>query len=120
MYKITYDQNKNRIYGNLEGFLKLDDVQAYSKELKSAIDKTKPGFTALFDNRGLKTHTPEVMEHIKEGKEYAIKKGLSKSAIVMDSAILKMQVKREVQNMSEAGSEQFFGSVEEGEAFLNK
>jgi len=120
MYKVTYDRKKNRVYGILEGFMKLDEVKVYTIELIKALDQTKPGFTAIFDNSKLKVLPQECMEEMKKGKDYAIKKGLTKSAIIMDSAMLKLQVKRNLGKMDKDNKEEYFDSMDAAEAFLDR
>ncbi len=119
MYKIYYDNKKNRIYGVLEGLMNFNEARDYIKALKCEIDKATVGFTALFDNRNLDILPEECSEIIKGVKEYAASKGLAKSAIVVQSAIQKMHLKRIFGNIAIGRPEVCFSTVEEAEIFLD-
>lgn len=119
MYKVSYDTSKNRIYGELEGFLALDEAKKYNSELMALIGKARPGFTAIFDIANLKVLPQEVTDEISSGKKYAVEKGLKKSALIMNSAILKMQVNRVLKNIGES-EEGYFDSLSDAEEFLNR
>lgn len=119
MYKINYDVAKNRLNGVLQGFLTEEEAKKYNAELKKAVDQAKSGFTAMFDLRELKVLPPEAMEVITEGKKYAARKGLKKSAMVVSSAILKMQANRSLKDIGE-GEEVYFDSLIDAENFLSK
>lgn len=118
MYKVNYDRSKNRIYGLLEGYMKIEEAQKYTAELKKAVDMASGGFTVLFDVINLMVLPREVSDEIATGKEYAVAKGLKKSALVMSSAILKLQVDRVFKKIGES-EERYFDSISSAEEFLN-
>ncbi|MTI48385.1 hypothetical protein [Sporosalibacterium faouarense] len=118
MYNVTYDRSKNRIKGVVSGFMKVDEVSKYNDELKKVIDQAKSNFTALFDISEFKPATQEVAKVLAEGKDYAVKKGLRKSALVATSAIVKMQSKRNFKDVGDS-PEEYFASIEKAEEFLD-
>lgn len=119
MYKLNYDGSKNRIYGTLEGFIKVEEAKQYTDELKKCIDGAKPGFTAIFNVAGIMVLSQDVTDIIAEGKKYAASKGLAKSALIMNSAILKMQVNRTMKDIGNS-QEGYFDSVSQAEEFLDQ
>ena len=115
MYNVKYDAAKNRIYALLEGTSNLDEIKKYNADFIRAIDQAKPGFTYLCDISKRGVELPECVKELEVGKNYSIKKGISKFAFVIDGAILKMQLKRAY------GENQttMFATKEEAEKYLD-
>lgn len=120
MYKVNYDMSKNRIYAELGGFLKDEELKDYKSELIKAVDQAKPNFTALFDVRSLKPLPEECNQILEDAKSYAVNNGLKKSAAVLNSVVLKLQGTRKFKNMAKDKPEEYFSTTEEAESFLNK
>lgn len=114
MYKVSYDNQKNRIYVTITGSLELNEVDNYSKEFKAAVDRAKPGFTVCVDNTNASLNSPEVNEKLTECRDYSVQKGLKNAAMVVNSAIFKMQMKR---LFNELGN--VFPTMEEADKFLD-
>ena len=114
MYKITYNNSKNRIYVTVEGSLTIEEVPQYIKEFMATVDKTKPGFTVCVDNTKAKLNTPEVAEKLIEARDYSVSKGLRNSAMVVDGVTFKMQMKRLFKDLGNV-----FESLEDADKFLD-
>jgi len=114
MYKITFDNAKNRVYVTVQGSLTIEEVPQYLKDFKAAVDKTKPGFTVCVDNTKAKLNTPEVAERLIEARDYSISKGLKNSAMVVDGVTFKMQMKRLFKDLGNV-----FETMEEADKFLD-
>lgn len=121
MYSIKYDENKNRIYTKLEGFIKKDEAEAYMKDGFRMHKQVKPGFTFLVDIRDLKTLPQESLEYIQKTREDGVKNGAKLGATIISETdnILKNQTQRTAKKVN-GFEEIYFTSIEEAEAFLNK
>lgn len=115
LYSIKFDSVKNRIYTVLEGSSNLEEVKKCNMEFMKAVDNAKSGFTYLCDISKRGVELPECIEELENAKNYAIQKGLSRVAFIVDGAILKMQLKRAY------GENQttMFVSKEEAERYLD-
>lgn len=117
MYIIKADTSINRLYITVEGTIENSEVEVYTNTLKKNVNMLKPGFTALLDLRKAKVFGQEEMKSIQGTKEVAVAGGLSKSAMLVESAVLKMQMNR---NFKEVGPQDMaFTEYDEAEAFLN-
>lgn len=114
MYKINYDISKNRIYVTVTGSLGVSEIDNYNKDFRNAVDKCKPGFTVCVDNTNASLNTPEVSEKLVVSRSYSIKKGLRNAAMVVNSAIFKMQMKRLFEELGNV-----YPSIEEADKFLD-
>lgn len=114
MYKIVYNAARNRIYVTIEGSLKMEEMDQYAKEFYSAVDKAKPGHTVCVDNTNAGVNTPEVSAKLEETRVYSASKGLKNAAMVVSSAIFKMQMKRLFKDLGNV-----FDSIEAADKFLD-
>lgn len=114
MYKVNYDNLKNRIYVTVTGSLELSEIGSYTKDYKAVVDRTKPGFTVCVDNTNASLNTPEVNEKLMDTRNYSVQKGLKNAAMVVSSSIFKMQMKR---IFNELGN--VFSTKEEADKFLD-
>ena len=119
LYEIKVDDDKNRLYLAVKGFWKSPaQVPEYVADIKTAIDKLKPGFTILTDLRTMKPPTTDVGQLHVEAQKALVESGLSKTAEVVGQAILlEMQLKKYAQTSSMSKAE--FESIEEAEAWLD-
>jgi hypothetical protein len=119
MYKVNYDVTNNRIYSGLEGCLTTAEAKKCMTELKTHINKARPGFTAIFDVADVNVLSQDVTEIIAKGKRYAAAKGLEKSALVINSSILKMEGNRSLKDIS-MSRHGYFDSIVKAEEFVSK
>lgn len=114
MYKVKYDSAKNRIYVTVEGALSLGEIPQYTKEFKAEVDNAKKGFTVCVDNTKAAINSPEVSEQLTVSRDYAVEKGLRNSAMVVNSATFKMQMKRMFKELGNV-----FETVADADKFLD-
>jgi hypothetical protein len=114
MYKITYENAKNRVYVMVEGSLTINEIPQYNADFKAAVDKAKTGFTVCVDNTNAGVNTPEVNEKLVISRDYAMSKGLRNSAMIVNSAVFKMQMKRVFKELGNV-----FENIAEADKFLD-
>lgn len=118
MYAIKTDKQKNRLYIMVDGTIAINSIDAYNEEIRKAVSSLKAGFTALLDLRKTSVFDQESMKQLQGTKDIAVKAGLKKSAMVVESATLKMQMNR---NYKEVGpQDKAFNEVDEAESFLDE
>jgi hypothetical protein len=120
MYTIKYDLKKNRLFVTLVGTMQKEEVPQYNADMKKNVGMLKSGFTVLLDLTEAQIFTQEAisLESLVETKEIAVAAGMSKSAMVVASPTLKMQVVRNFKNIGV--KDEPFGTYEEAEAYLDK
>lgn len=118
MYTIKADTSKNRLYITIDGTITKEELSTYTATLKENTGMLKSGFTALLDLRKASVFDQETMKELQNTKEIAVKAGLSKSAMVVESPTLKMQMNR---NFKDVGpQDRAFNDVAEAEKFLEE
>lgn len=118
MYEIKADKQKNRMYIMVDGTIAVNSVDAYQADMKKAVASLKSGFTALLDLRKTSVFDQESMKQLQGTKDIAVQAGLKKSAMVVESATLKMQMNR---NFKEVGpQDKAFNDINEAESFLDE
>lgn len=120
MYSVNADTRKNRLTITLNGTIEETEVKQYNSDVKKQVSLLRPGFTSLLDLREAHIFTQSMvgLDTFTETKEIAVKAGLSKSAMVVNSPTLKMQISRifkEVGTKDEA-----FQTIEDAEKFLDE
>ena len=119
MYQLNYDAAKNRFYMKAIGVVKLEEAVNLRQDMTNLIQKqAKPGFTVLVDMREGGAMPPDSMIEINKIREYGVKMGLRKSALISSSKIVEIQVKRTTQQV-ENYQQPVFASQEEAEAYLD-
>lgn len=117
MYNVKADTLKNRLYITVDGTIESSEVEVYKSNVKKCVSMLKSGFTAFMDLRKAEVFDQESMAQLQGTKEIAVAAGLSKSAMVVESPILKMQMNR---NFKDVGpQDKAFNSIEEAEKFLD-
>lgn len=118
MYEVKTNALKNRLYITVEGAMVKDEVETYKSAVRKNIEKLKPGFTVAIDLRKTSVVDQDTVVQMQEIKKIAVAAGLSKSAIVVESAILKMQTNR---NFKDVGpQDKAFSDLSEAEKFLDE
>lgn len=118
MFKIDYNLSKNRIYVILEGHT-TEEVEAYVREMKRTVDRANSECTICFDVTKHSVNTPESLEKLKELKDYTEKKGYKKSAMILSSAVYKMQARRAYGQAAGNDKDGVFETLAEAEKFLD-
>ncbi len=117
MFDVKANTLKNRLYISIEGTVAGNEVENYKSGIKKNVAMLKPGFTALMDLRKCAVFDQEVMNQLQGAKEIAVGGGLTRSAMVVESAVLKMQMNR---NFKDVGpQDKAFTELDEAEQFLN-
>ncbi len=114
MYTIEYNRAKNRIYVSVEGALQLEEMAEYNKKFNAAVDNAKAGFTVCVDNTKASINSAEVSEKLDISKAYAAEHGMRNAAMVLNSTVFKMQMKRLFKELGNV-----FESKEAADAFLD-
>lgn len=118
MYEISADIRKNRLTICLDGTISTKSVEKYIASFREAILALKPGFTALLDLRRASVFERETIKELHDPKLIAVKAGLRKSAMVLSSPALKMQMNR---NYGEIGiKDEAFTDIEEAVKYLDE
>lgn len=117
MFVITPEPDKQLIRATLFGFWTIETARQFDAEMKSHIKQLliqKPWFDFLVDLREVKPVAPEVNEFNRRVMADQISMGLRKSANIVSSTLLGMQLRRV------AGDERFqtFSSEEDALAWL--
>lgn len=94
MFEINADIEKNRLIIYIDGTISIHSVEKYNKAMKEAIAALKPGFTALLDLQKALVFDMETIKQYQNSKYIAVSSGLKKSAMVIKSQVLKMQMNR--------------------------
>lgn len=118
MYEVKTNALKNRLYISVDGAMVKNEVELYKSTVKKNVQMLKPGFTVAIDLRKTSVVDQETLLQMQEIKKIAVSAGLSKSAVVMDSAILKMQTSRSFKDVGP--QDKPFTSLEEAEKFLDE
>lgn len=89
MYKI---EKKNYGYKiTFEGLLQEEEVKEWVEKSKKVLDSAPPSFGVLVDMRLMDPLPPELQKYIEEGQRLYKEKGMSRSVVVLRSAVTKMQ-----------------------------
>lgn len=76
------------------GQVSKDEVVSWVEESKAALENAPESFGVLVDMQGLQPVEPEVKALMEEGQKLYKMKGLTRSAVAVDSATLAFQFKR--------------------------
>jgi hypothetical protein len=117
-YDIYIDKSKNRLYYTVKGYWEdVSLVPENRNDLAKASAKLTEGFDILSDLTDMKPPPTEVAELHMKMQKMLIEKGLSKTAEVMDHAVLKIALQRYARESKM--DVQAFGSVGEAEVWLD-
>ncbi len=95
MYKIEVDKSRNIVIETPMGLWKSEDVERFHKDYEAKVMPQLAGakqWAILSDLRNYKTSN--VVAELKNHVQWKTERGLHRAAIVVDSAINKMQMKR--------------------------
>lgn len=90
-------QIDERPYGfkvTFQGFMQGDDVARFNQEMKRVADRQSGDFGVLVDLRETRTFPPEAQMGLMEIIGYCREKGMNRNAVVVNSAITKIQANR--------------------------
>lgn len=118
MYEVKTNALKNRLHISVEGAMKKNEVEVYKSTVKKNVEMLKSGFTVLIDLRKTSVVDQETLRQMQETKKIAVAAGLSRSAVVVESAILKMQINRSFKDVGP--QDKAFTELDEAEKFLNE
>jgi hypothetical protein len=76
------------------GFFTIDEANAWRKDYERIVPGLGSGFGQLVDLRDRKAYPPEVNEVIQDVMRYVREQGMTRSAVVLSSAMTKMQISR--------------------------
>jgi len=112
-YELNRDEAKNRAFFTFIGFWKDESVVPnFYNDCIKLLNSMKPGFTLLANLKNLKTPPQDIVDLFTKVQLAIIEKGVSKSAEVVDSMLVKVNVdessdasgiqKRQFDNISDA------------------
>ena len=94
MYEVRIDQQKNRLYFTLKGFLKAEEIKRATAETIAQMRQLPPGFCVITNISEFAPATPEAAEHIKQMQAVSSQLGVKKVVRVVKSAVSSLQFKR--------------------------
>lgn len=92
MYKI-----EKKLYGyklTFGDFIKTDEMKQWVNESKTALAAAPREFGIFVDMRTLKPLPPEAQQYMQEGQKLYKAKGMTRSVVIVDGALTKMQFQR--------------------------
>jgi len=118
-HEIVYDREKNRIYITAVGDWDIGHSDAFLKDYKEALAKTRPGFTVLSDVRAFMCSSDEVQQNHAAAIRMDAEAGVRKVARVVGAAPLAgFQIKRISRSVEDYESKNFV-TLEEAEDYLD-
>lgn len=118
MFEVKVNTAKNRLFITIDGTIEAAQVEAYKAALKKNVTSLKSGFTTQIDLRKASVFDQETMQQLQGTKEIAVAAGLTKSAMIVESPTLKMQMNR---NFKDVGpQDKAFNDIAEAEKFLDE
>ncbi|MBG9791885.1 protein kinase [Paenibacillus dendritiformis] len=117
MFNVKYDAAKNRIYIKLEGMMGMDEAKEYDKTARQYVDKAKEGYTFCIDMADAQPAPADVNEYLAGLREYMAKKKILGSAMIVSSALTKLQLSRLIKELG--GDNGVFQSYEEADKYLD-
>jgi len=76
------------------GFIQLAEMQKWRDESKAALASAGKNFGVFVDMRTLKPLPPDAQVTMEEGQKLYKAKGMTRSVVIVDNAITRMQFKR--------------------------
>lgn len=120
MIDFSFDPTKRRLEARYSGFWSTETARAALLRLRVALDGALRGgqsFTLLDDFRDWPTQIPEVVEINKEFATVCQSYPISRNAMIIPSALLRMQVARTVEELASCRA---FKTFEEADRWLSE
>ena len=76
------------------GIVEIDEMKNWVSESKKVLAAQSSGFNVMIDMRNLKPVSQEVKDETEKGQQLYKQKGMSKSVVILASAILTLQFRR--------------------------
>ncbi|HMB52406.1 MAG TPA: hypothetical protein VKU40_03760 [Thermoanaerobaculia bacterium] len=92
MHKI--DEKPYGFKVTFHGFMQGEDVERFNSEMKRNADRQREDFAVLVDLRETRTFPPEAQMGLMEIINYCRERGMNRNAVVVNSAITKIQANR--------------------------
>ena len=94
-YELAFDAIKNRVLWTMKGFWdSMDVVPDFYRDWDKVMKSIKSGFTVLADLSEVKTWPDDVYEANMKVQEKLMRKGCKKVAVIIQSVIVKFQIKQ--------------------------
>lgn len=90
-------QVEEKPYGfqvTFEGFLQGEDVERFGGQMAKAVERQSGDFAVLVDLREMRTFPQEAQQKLMEVILYCRERGMNRNAVVVNSAITKIQANR--------------------------
>jgi hypothetical protein len=91
----------------------MEEANAWRKDYERIVPGLKPGFGQLVDLRDKKAYTPDVGEIIQDVMRYVREHGMARSAVILSSAMTKMQISRLAKDAGMYEYERYFDATAE-------
>ena len=118
-HEIVYDRSKNRIYVKARGFWDLEQSEAFLRDYKAAVARTRPGFTVLSDVRDFKCASEDVQQQHAEAIKTDAEAGVKKVARVVGSSPLAGFQLRRISEIVEDYPSRNFETLAAAERYLD-
>lgn len=94
-YELAFDAIKNRVLWTMKGFWdSMDVVPDFYRDWDEVMKSIKSGFTVLADLSEVRTWPNDVYEANMKVQEKLMRKGCKKVAVIIQSVIVKFQIKQ--------------------------
>jgi hypothetical protein len=118
-HEIVYDREKNRIYITAVGDWNIEQSDAFLRDYREALARTRPGFTVLSDVRAFKCSAEDVQQNHARAIKMDAEAGVKKVARVVGTTPLAgFQIKR-ISGAVEGYESKNFKTPEEAEIYLD-
>lgn len=94
LFVVKVEKDKNRLYLQLEGFLKDDQLTEAARQVKEGVDQLKPNFDVINDISGFSPATPKGREIIMDVQKYTLQKKVNRVVRIVGTTIGKIQFER--------------------------
>ncbi|MCT2537798.1 STAS/SEC14 domain-containing protein [Aquibacillus koreensis] len=114
------DKTKNILGIEWSGKVSVEDVEQANQKIENTLSELSwTSFDVLVDMRDITVLVPETQQELVKHQAWAIEKGMNRAAVVVSSAIAKLQLRRTAKESSH-DNEHHFTSTEEALEFLTK
>ena len=93
---------------SLSGFVTMEEAIAWQKDYERIAPTRRTGFGQLVDLREQKTYTSEVGAVIQDVMRYVRERGMARSAVILASAMTKLQISRLAKEVGMYEYERYF------------
>lgn len=94
LYEVKVEKDKNRLFLQLKGFLKDDELAEAARKVKEGVDQLQQNFDVINDISEFSPATPKGREIIMDAQVYVLKNKVGRVVRVVGNVIGQMQFDR--------------------------